>query len=591
MTDDTLLRIFRTSSLEQLALAEKDLLDLETAAPNSVLPAVEGLFRAIHTLKGDAGTLQFTAVVTLCHELETILDRMRSGRLDSSAPLVTDLLAAFDDLKRTVLLSSPETPADNTDLLARLTIWQQSGCAALPTGSLTPAAVDLSSQPDFDSAADQPPSAKQPEETPPPGSATDGDGLIDESTIAGRTRETIPVRNAELDLLLEGLGEIMLARSRLASLARRDARWEYLDVADDLERQVLDMGKRVLGMRLLPLHTAMPKYRRLVRDVATRAGKNAGLAMSGEFTELDKSVIEKLNTPIIHLLRNAVHHGIEPAEVRSRLGKPAKGEVTINARQDGHDIVIVVRDDGAGISPEAVYAKALAAGQTPPGVELTAQQKLELVFLSGLSTAATVDDISGRGVGLDAVRSTVESLSGQVSLESVPGRGTAFTIRFPVSLTLMECLRVQIDAEVVFFPLEAVVECLELPRTRPSGKAFFTFALRGGLLPLVALDALYGLNSGASRLEQIIVAESNGLRFGVAVDKVLGLCQVMVKALESKMMHAKGFLGAALNDAGGMSLIVDPRYLAQALEAGDEGERGEGCLRGPGGQCPPGPPV
>lgn len=533
MTDDSILSIFRESSLEQLSLAEKDLLDLETGDLNAFPHSVEGLFRAIHTLKGDAGTLKFTAVVSLCHELETVLDRMRKGLLSSSAALVTDLLAAFDALKRAVMLPSPETQAGNADILAHLKHWQQSENTLIIA-----------------------------EPTPEDVRKGENRGCA----VADDALSSIPVRTIHLDQLLERLGEVMMAQSKLASLARHDSRWEYLGLAEDLERQVMTMGQMVLRMRLLPINTALPKYRRLVRDVATRAGKNAELVMSGEFTEIDKSVIEKLNVPIIHLLRNAVRYGIESPEVRTRQGKPAKGAVAIDARQEGNDIIIVVRDDGAGIDPEVIHAKALADHLVRPDAELTTQKKLELVFVSGLSTAATVDDISGRGVGLDAVRSAVAGLNGLVELESHLGQGTAFTIRFPVSLSLMECLRVRVSTETYFFPLDAVEECLELPHNRSDGMVFGTFALRGRLLPLVVLDTLYGQPSEVSENEQIIVALSGGTRFGVAVTEVLGLAQVMVKALDTKVMDAKGFLGAALNDEGAMSLIVDPRGLALAFQ-------------------------
>lgn len=567
--DDPLLRIFQESSLEQLSFAEKDLLDLESGDADSLSRSVEGLFRAIHTLKGDAGTLKFTAVVTLCHELETVLDALRKGALESGVSLVTDLLAAFDALKRAVL--SPEAPAGNDSLLLRLKGWQTAAAPHEPERD-PGSPVGVKSATD-DACAGS--CASGPHAVPgKPG------GAADSGEATGDALAVIPVRTAQLDELLERLGEIMQAQSRLAAQARLDARWEYLGMAEELERQVLDMGRMVLGMRLLPLDIARPKYRRLVRDLATRSGKNVALAMSGEGTALDKSIIEKLNVPIVHLLRNAVRYGIEPPDTRARQGKPATGVVAIDARQEGNDIIITVSDDGAGIDPEAIHAQALAAGLVRPDAELTARQKLNLVFLSGLSTATTVDDISGRGVGLDAVRSAVAGLSGQVELASGLGRGTAFTIRIPVSLSLLECLRVRVGREVYYFPLEAVEECLEMPPSPRTGKAFATFALRGRLLPLVVLDALYGLAVPAAAQgeppdrateerapqQQAIVALSGETRFGVAVDEVLGLARVMVKSLDSKLTDRGGFLGAALNEEGGMSLILDPRNLVLAIQ-------------------------
>jgi two-component system chemotaxis sensor kinase CheA len=240
---------------------------------------------------------------------------------------------------------------------------------------------------------------------------------------------TIPAR--ELDVLVDRIGELGIAQARLESLARRSGGREFLAVAEETGRLAGLLRDQALGLRLLPLQVGFLKYRRLVRDACARLGKEADLVLSGENTELDKTLIERLNTPVLHLLRNAVDHGIEPPAVRLAAGKPARGRIVLSARQEGNEAVIEVADDGAGIDADALWEAACARGLADPGRPLSREERLRLVFAPGLSTARDVGQMSGRGVGMDAAREGIESLRGTIGIDSAPGRGTVFVIRLP----------------------------------------------------------------------------------------------------------------------------------------------------------------
>jgi two-component system chemotaxis sensor kinase CheA len=535
--DPALLAIFRESSLDQLSRAEARILDLENADQATAAQAVEAVFRGVHTIKGDAATLHFSGISRHCHEMESVLHRLRGGELAPSSGLVSALLAAFDALGQAIRLA-PEEPGPSEELaLAALAPWRDSTGEApcSPQGH--------------------------------PQSQTQ------ESSAPDSLELSYNVSAAHMDLLLGRMGEIMLANSRLAALARREKNWQYLGLSGDLERQLTGLGQSILEMRLLPFQAVTAKYRRMVRDLAAEAGKDIDFTVTGEMTELDKSLIEKLNTPLVHLLRNAVRHGIEPQGTRLMAGKPATGHISVDARQEGGEIVITVADDGGGIDARAVFDKAVLAGFVTPDASPTLKEMAGLVFLPGVSTSGEVDAVSGRGVGLDAVRSSITELGGEVELDTAPGKGAVFTLRAPLSMSLLECLRVRVGDEFYFLPMECVEQCVEQPAspggenaTAPSRATACTCAPGGHLLPCLNLDVLFGLTRPGRAVRHLVVARHGGARFGAMVDEVLGLSQVMVKSLDKKLLEQDAFLGAALGEDGAMCLIVDPRFLARQAQ-------------------------
>lgn len=534
MSGQALLDIFRESTLEQLARAEAAALDLERASPDEAGPAVEAVFRAIHTVKGDAATLRFEHLALACHDLETFLDALRMSVLAPSSSVVGGVLAAIDALRG--CLDAPDRPPGRLEAVARLkALLEPDAETGGPRSGEDRAEADVASSPD----------------------------------VASEVLElSFSVRASHLDRLMEDLSGLMDSRAAIAALAREQNRFDFSSLAAELERQLAKLGQSILSMRLLPLKTVIPKYRRLVRDLAAQAGKDAGLQVSGEMCELDKTLIEKLNTPFVHIMRNAVSHGLETPAARLMAGKPPKGTISLDARQDGAGVVITISDDGAGIDALAVMDKAVRTGLIPEDARLGAQEMLGLIFLPGLSTARQVDGVSGRGVGMDAVRQALREIGGDVAVSSEPGRGTTFTLTAPLSLSLMDCLLVRAGGERYFLPMDCVEQCLEESPAPCREGAVSTLPVQGRLVGCVLLDALLDLPRGCGASRHVVVARHAGEFFGVAVDEVLGLCQVMVKPLCGKLLDQECFLGAAPDEDGRMSLILSPAFLAKLSSSG-----------------------
>jgi two-component system chemotaxis sensor kinase CheA len=387
---------------------------------------------------------------------------------------------------------------------------------------------------------------------------------------------TIPAR--ELDVLVDRIGELGIAQARLESLARRSGGREFLAVAEETGRLAGLLRDQALGLRLLPLQVGFLKYRRLVRDACARLGKEADLVLSGENTELDKTLIERLNTPVLHLLRNAVDHGIEPPAVRLAAGKPARGRIVLSARQEGNEAVIEGADDGAGIDADALWEAACARGLADPGRPLSREERLRLVFAPGLSTARDVGQMSGRGVGMDAAREGIESLRGTIGIDSAPGRGTVFVIRLPVSLAIIDCLEVRAAGGLYFFHLDYVEECLEMERRAAADAGRRVLGLRGEPLPVVCLAEFFGLGGMDPSLPgpaHAVVVRTGAGRFCIVVDEVLGQKQAVLKHLGPALGRLPGILGGTVTEDGNMALVLDLPGLAQAALS----PSGGGCSR------------
>ncbi|KAF0235213.1 MAG: two-component system chemotaxis family sensor kinase [Desulfovibrionaceae bacterium] len=538
MTDAALLEIFRVSTLDQLARAEAAVLALERASPEEGVPAMEAVFRCVHTIKGDAATLQFDGLAECCHELETALDGLRGMGANPAPEVIGGLLAAIDCLR-----DGLDDPASS--------FTPGIPGALEPIESLKALLVPQSPTP----TGAQPPQCAIPESAQP-------------NTGADAPELGYSVRAAHLDTLLENLSELMTTREGLAALARSEGRFDYLHFAVELERQLAQLGQSILSMRLLSLQAVIPKYRRLVRDLAAQSGKEIDFQVSGEMFELDKTLIEKLNTPLVHLLRNAVRHGVESPDERLRTGKPATGVIRLDAWQDGPEIVLTISDDGAGIDTAAVLAKAVQTGLVESGEKPDEAGLLAMVFMPGFSTSQSVDGVSGRGVGLDAVKDGIERLGGDVRVETSPGQGSAFMLRAPLPLSLLDCLRVGVGGERYFLPIECVEHCLEgFPASAGAGPVS-TVSVQGAVLPCFLLGELFELPAAQKKAGHLVVARHGGERFVLAVDEVLGLAQVLVKPLEGRMVEQECFIGAAPDEDGSMSLIMAPGFFSMLVRGG-----------------------
>lgn len=539
--DDKIFELFAESCLEQLRGIEAAVLDLESAGPGVLGPKVAAVFRAAHTIKGDAGAVGAKPLADLCHAVESVIDPVRDGQLPVTPTLIGELLAVFDVIKT---MAEDPVVARSRDVgpeKARLAQLLDRGSPA----GVPPAEAEAGSRPTDDPAAPGPPGPDE------------------------RIRKlAIPAR--ELDILVDRIGELGIAQARLASLSKRRRDGELRDVAEEVERLAALLRDQVLGLRMLPIKVSFPKYRRLVRDACASLGKDVELVMDGENTELDKAVIEQLNPPCIHLLRNAVDHGIEAPDVRQSLGKPRRGTITLSARQDGNDVVITFGDDGAGIDGGKLWQKAVAAGRLDPARPYDRQAALDLIFLPGLSTAETVGAVSGRGVGMDAVREGIAALRGRIDVASTPGEGATFTIRLPVSLAIIDCLEVRVAGETYYLHLDYVEECLELPPHTALRQGRGIMELRGSAMPLVCLRHFFDLGRAAPAGAHVVTVRRDEGRAGIVVDAVVGRKQAVLKHLGRALGKVPGVLGGTVTEAGDMALVVDVPGLLHAALAESE---------------------
>jgi two-component system chemotaxis sensor kinase CheA len=532
--DDTLYELFAESCLEQLRGIETAILDLESAPAGELPGRVDAIFRAAHTIKGDAGAIGAANLAALAHGAESVLELLRGGGKPTGRQFVGELLGAFDDMRAMAENARDDASRDIAERLARL--------AALVRDT-PPAEAEAETEPEAEADADK---------APGPAWADD------------RIRK-LAIPAVELDVLVDRVGELGIAQARLSGLALRRADLELRDVAEEVERLSGLLRDQVLGLRLLPIKVSFPKYRRLVRDACASLGKDAALVMEGENTKLDKAVIEQLNAPCIHLLRNAVDHGIEPAETRAALGKPPRGTVTLSVRQEGSDVVIAVRDDGGGIDGRKLWAKAVAAGRIEAGRPYDPAAALELIFLPGLSTAEALSDVSGRGVGMDAVREAIAALRGRLEVQSAPGAGSTFTIRLPVSLAIIDCLEVRCAGEAYYLHLDYVEECLELPASAALAGTTGVMELRGAPMPLLSLRRFFDLAPAEAPAPHVVTVRRDGGRAGLVVDAVIGRKQAVLKHLGRALGRVEGVLGGTVTEAGDMALVLDvPGLLAAA---------------------------
>jgi two-component system, chemotaxis family, sensor kinase CheA len=535
--DDKIFELFAESCLEQLRGIESAILDLESTGPEALGPKIAAVFRAAHTIKGDAGAVGAVPLASLCHAVESVLDPMRGDTIPVTGKLIGVLLAAFDVIKTMAEDPVAARSRDVTPDIARLT--------ALFTAD---AEVDTPAQ-----AIESPP---PPETGNTPAQTATADERIQKLAIPAK----------ELDILVDRVGELGIAQTRLASLSHRRNDVELRDIAEEVERLAALLRDQVLGLRMLPIKVSFPKYRRLVRDACASLGKEVELVMLGENTELDKAVIEQLNTPCIHLLRNAVDHGVEMPSVREALGKPRQGTITLSARQDGNDVVIAIRDDGGGIDVVKLWQKAVAAGRIEPERPFDPAAARDLIFMPGLSTAEAVGAVSGRGVGMDAVYDGIAAIRGRIEVDSTPGVGSTFTIRLPVSLAIIDCLEVRLAGESYFLHLDYVEECLERPPEATMHHGRGIMELRGEATPLVCLRHFFGLGEDATAQSHVVTVHRDEGRAGIVVDAVVGRKQAVLKHLGRALGKVPGVLGATVTESGDMALVVDvPGLLRAAL--------------------------
>ncbi|KHK01412.1 chemotaxis protein CheA [Desulfovibrio sp. TomC] len=381
------------------------------------------------------------------------------------------------------------------------------------------------------------------------------------------TMQSLRVDAGKLDDLVNLVGELVIAQARLTQLAASLTHPALISVAEEIERLSNELRDNTLGIRMLPIGTTFSRFRRLVRDLSSEMQKSIELVTEGGETELDKTVIEQLNDPLVHLLRNSIDHGIESPEERLAAGKPEAGTIVISAEHAGGEVVINITDDGKGMSAERIRAKAVEKGLVAPDTRLTESECFNLIFLPGFSTAEKITNISGRGVGMDVVKRSMDALRGKIDVQSEPGKGTRITIKLPLTLAIIDGLQIKAGEDQYIIPLSLVEECVELPRDRAeaSGRGR-TIQLRGEIVPFIRLREAFELDGQPPAIEQIVVTRFEGERAGIAVDQVLGQQQTVIKSLGNYIGSVSGISGATINGDGTMSLILDVPTLVASVK-------------------------
>ncbi|MBF0556304.1 MAG: chemotaxis protein CheA [Nitrospirae bacterium] len=378
---------------------------------------------------------------------------------------------------------------------------------------------------------------------------------------------TIRVPADRLDTLVNLIGELVTVQAHLTQMAVRRIDYELLNVAEEVERLTCELRDNTLNIRMLPIGTTFDKFKRLVRDLSKELKKDINLVTEGAQTELDKTVIEKLNDPLVHIIRNSIDHGVETPEQRVKAGKPPKGTITLSAIHSGSHVLIRIKDDGKGLDTEAIKHKAIERGLISAAAELSDNELFSFIFAPGFSTAKEVTSVSGRGVGMDVVRRGIESLRGSIGIDSVKGAGTTITVKLHLTLAIIDGLLVKVGLGSYVVPLTSVLECIAINKDdvdKSHGRALSI--VRGQIIPYISLREHFFINGSSPVNQQIIICEVSGRRVGVLVDQVIGEHQTVIKNLGGIYKNIETLSGATILGDGSVALILDVNRLVTLVE-------------------------
>ncbi|HTH59399.1 MAG TPA: chemotaxis protein CheA, partial [Paraburkholderia sp.] len=378
-------------------------------------------------------------------------------------------------------------------------------------------------------------------------------------------RQSLRVDAQRLDQLIDLLGELTIAAAGAALTARRNRNAELEECTSTLTVLVREVRDAALQLRMVRIGATFNRFQRVVHDLSHEMGKDIALVVNGEDTELDKTLVEKLADPLMHMVRNAIDHGIETPAERVRAGKPARGTVTLNAYHDSGSVVIEVSDDGAGLNRKKIVAKALERGLVTADAKLPEREVFDLIFEPGFSTADHVTSLSGRGVGMDVVRRNIGALRGSIAIDSKPGTGTRMTVRLPLTLAIIDGFMVEVDNSAFVIPLEMVDECIEF--NDKDGRDYTN--LRGNVLPLIRLREFFGLDSVPLKRQSVVVIKHAELRAGLVVDGLIGEFQTVIKPLSPVFSRVRCISGSTILGSGDVALIIDVPALFNSICGGN----------------------
>jgi two-component system chemotaxis sensor kinase CheA len=571
------IREFLIETNENLALLDLDLVALEKDPTDQ--ERLGRVFRTLHTIKGTAGFLGLQKLQVVAHAAENLLCRLRDAELTFNSEIASALLRVVDAVRQ--MLTALEATAtdgdgDYADLIE--TLERLRGGAREPARAAAPAPTPPAPPP-------EPRPAEESRATPLPSRLTAAIAALDtpipeatETRAPAVADTTIRVDVGLLDKLMALVGELVLARNQLVQFTTTQENAALLGTAQRLNQLTTELQTNVMKTRMQPINTIWSKFPRVVRDLAVACGKQARLEMEGQDTELDKSIIEAIRDPLTHLLRNAIDHGIEPPAGRQARGKAAEGRLALHAFHEGGKVIIEMTDDGGGIDPQRVRARAIQAKLLTPeqADRLNDRELVNLVFLPGFSTVDRVTQFSGRGVGMDVVRTHVEKIGGTVTIESRLGQGTTVRLKIPLTLAIIPALTVTSARDRYAIPQVSLLELVRLEGEQAQRgiemiQGVPVYRLRGNLLPLVYLDRQLQpegsqparVNTGADGAVNIVVLQADDRPFGLVVDAIHDTEEIVVKPLQKQLKGISVFAGATIMGDGRVALILDVLGLAQ----------------------------
>ena len=536
---DAVLSSFVAETQEGLDLMEQSLLAMESQSGGPEL--LDDIFRVAHTLKGNATSLEFDDLKDFAHAIEDLLDVLREQKAEVSAEVISLLLKAVDELRALVTATTTGTPRLNPE--QEKLKKQIFSCVA-----------ERSRQAGTFNAAEKP-------------SAAAAAGVA-----AGAASRTLRVDIDKLDRMLNLTGEIVIAQGRLRRMIEKidgELRRETLELQSETERLFRDLQDEVMRVRMVPIGTMLRQNLRAVRDLANSHSKLARVEVIGGEVEVDTTILEHLKDAVLHMIRNAIDHGIEAPPVRKKRGKNPCGLIRVSAAHVGGNVVVTLEDDGAGLDREKILRKAKEMGLCAGPKPVSDSELYQILFHPGFSTADSVTDLSGRGVGLDVVRRNVEALHGTVEIGSEEGRGTTVTIRLPLTLAIIDGFSVVAGDDTFIVPQHYIVECTELTASdrRPGTSGILN--LRGSALPYVRLREVFGQSAGTTTRENVIVVKVGEFQAGIAVDRLLGAMQAVIKPLGKVFRGVSGIAGSTILGDGRVGLIIDvPGLLQGVMQSG-----------------------
>jgi two-component system, chemotaxis family, sensor kinase CheA len=580
---DELTREFLIESQEGLDRMERCLTDLEEQPGDTALLAE--IFRSVHTIKGTTGFLGFKRLEKLAHSGENLLGLLRESKIQASAPVITSLLQLLDGLRailKSVEATGAEGDGNDSDLIGEIERLQKPAeqQTAPPIGARKTTHANAKPQdPEHVAApaavagppAGTPPAASKPQEEAAGKPAEDHEPGRPRTAVTSTAESTLRVDVALLNRMMNLVGELVLTRNQVLQETAGNPNMTLL--SRRLDMVTADLRESVMKARMQPVSNVFSKMPRIVRDLSQTLGRRVRLQMEGQETELDKSLLEAIKDPLTHAVRNSLDHGIEPPEVREAAGKDPEGTLRLRAIQEGSHVIIEVVDDGAGMAVDKIRHKAIERGllTVERAAQLNERELLQLVFLPGFSTASTVTNVSGRGVGMDVVRTNVEKIGGKVEIDSRVGKGTTMRLRIPLTLAIIPALIVRSGSQSYALPQGALSELVHVHAEQFATAIEWIenaplYRLRGKLLPLVFLDGLLdraGLRRpSAGRNCFIAVLDADGRQFGLVVDGLDDPEEIVVKPLSVALKGIGLYSGATVLGSGDLALILDPGSIA-----------------------------